>query len=69
MSVQLNFLLSVLGENLKNVDSEWPKSPAASYPVGREGLCVCVCGRADLGGGYDPCSGSQIVGEGGLWGL
>ena len=45
LCIGFNFLLRVLGENLKNVGSEWPKQPAASNPLGRETL---VGGR--LGG-------------------
>lgn len=57
MSTGLNFLPRSMGENLKNVDSEWPKQPAVSYLLGGKalGVNVGVCVKALV--------------EGGLWGV
>lgn len=67
MSTELNFLPRVMGENLKNVDSEWPKQPAVSYLLGGKalGVNVGVCVKALVQGGLWGATKDR-VGEG-LW--
>lgn len=67
MSTELNFLPRVMGENLKNADSEWPKQPAVSYLLGGKalGANVGVCVKALVQGGLWGATKDR-VGEG-LW--
>lgn len=68
MSTGLNFLPRVMGENLKNVDSEWPKQPSVSYLLGGKALGVNVGGWCESPGGGRVVGGPRKHGAGeGLW--